>query len=237
MRDSFFEFADEQVLGEGWWPAYLESWSLQLRNDTKMSPQLKSFLFIITSIVYGHNQSEPTFTNRSLANDRNKSSEIYPAVLRRQKMKSNALVNSHYKTAEKVHLWTNFSFFTTVATIRRLRRTASGHFQTATRPPRSASSTAGSRGRRCPWGARGAIPVGRRARGLWRGSRPRWRRWRACARSWWTSCLGWLGPRRALFSGNVCKKKSAYIYFHNSRMSFNRLALLETMHKCNKSQE
>ncbi len=25
--------------------AFLESWSLQLRNDTKMSPQLKSFFF------------------------------------------------------------------------------------------------------------------------------------------------------------------------------------------------
>ncbi len=44
MQDSFFELADEQVLGEGWRPAFLESWSLQLRNDT-MSPQLKSFFF------------------------------------------------------------------------------------------------------------------------------------------------------------------------------------------------
>jgi hypothetical protein len=31
----------------------LESWSLQLCNDTKMSPQLKSLIFIVTSIVYG----------------------------------------------------------------------------------------------------------------------------------------------------------------------------------------
>jgi hypothetical protein len=31
----------------------LESWSLQLRNDTKMLPQLKSFFFIVTSIVHG----------------------------------------------------------------------------------------------------------------------------------------------------------------------------------------
>ncbi len=52
MQYSFFEFADEQVLGEGKWPAFLESWSLQLCNDTKMSPQLKSFFFIDTSIVY-----------------------------------------------------------------------------------------------------------------------------------------------------------------------------------------
>ncbi len=30
------------------------AWSLQLRNDTKMSPQLMSFLFfIVTSVVYG----------------------------------------------------------------------------------------------------------------------------------------------------------------------------------------
>ncbi len=27
--------------------------SLQLRNDTKMSPQLKNFFFIVASIVYG----------------------------------------------------------------------------------------------------------------------------------------------------------------------------------------
>ncbi len=34
--------------------AILEPWSHQLRNDTKMSPQLKRFLlFIVTSIVYG----------------------------------------------------------------------------------------------------------------------------------------------------------------------------------------
>ncbi len=51
MQDSFCEFADEQVLLEGQWPAFLEFWSLQLRNDTKMSPQLKSF-FIVASIVY-----------------------------------------------------------------------------------------------------------------------------------------------------------------------------------------
>jgi hypothetical protein len=43
MQDSYFEFTDEQVLGEGPWPAFLESWSLQLRNDTKMSPQLEFF--------------------------------------------------------------------------------------------------------------------------------------------------------------------------------------------------
>ncbi len=41
----FFEFADEQVFGEGQWPAFLESWSLQLCNDTKMLSQLKSFVF------------------------------------------------------------------------------------------------------------------------------------------------------------------------------------------------
>ncbi len=45
MQDSFFEFADEQVLGEGYRPAFLESWSLQLRNDSKVSPQLNSFFF------------------------------------------------------------------------------------------------------------------------------------------------------------------------------------------------
>jgi hypothetical protein len=42
MQDGLFEFADEQVLGEQS-PAFLESWSRQLRNDTTMSPQLKSF--------------------------------------------------------------------------------------------------------------------------------------------------------------------------------------------------
>jgi hypothetical protein len=41
----FFEFADGQVLGEGSLPAFFESWSPQLRNDTKMLPQLKSFFF------------------------------------------------------------------------------------------------------------------------------------------------------------------------------------------------
>jgi hypothetical protein len=51
----FFEFADEQLLGEGKWPISLESWSLQLRSDTKMLPQLKTFFFIVTSIVYGCN--------------------------------------------------------------------------------------------------------------------------------------------------------------------------------------
>ncbi len=45
MRDSFLEFADEQVLGNCYWPALFESWSLQLRNHIKMSPQLKSFFF------------------------------------------------------------------------------------------------------------------------------------------------------------------------------------------------
>ncbi len=37
----FFEFADEQVLGEGSWTAFLDIWSLQLCNDTKMSLQLE----------------------------------------------------------------------------------------------------------------------------------------------------------------------------------------------------
>jgi hypothetical protein len=41
----FFEFADEQVHGEGYWSAFLESWTLQLCNDAKMSPQLKRFFF------------------------------------------------------------------------------------------------------------------------------------------------------------------------------------------------
>jgi hypothetical protein len=31
----------------------LKSWSLQLHNDTKMSSQLNSLFFIVTSIVYG----------------------------------------------------------------------------------------------------------------------------------------------------------------------------------------
>ncbi len=45
-RIFFIEFANEQVLGEGWWPEFLDSWSFhQLRDDTKMSPQLKSFFF------------------------------------------------------------------------------------------------------------------------------------------------------------------------------------------------
>ncbi len=53
MQESFFfEFADEQMLGEGYLQAFLEFWSLQLRNDTKMSPQHKSFFFIVTSTVY-----------------------------------------------------------------------------------------------------------------------------------------------------------------------------------------
>ncbi len=39
----FTELVNEQVLEEGWWPAFLDSWSLQLSNDSKMSPQHKSF--------------------------------------------------------------------------------------------------------------------------------------------------------------------------------------------------
>jgi hypothetical protein len=61
IQDSFFfffEFADEQVLRKGWRPAFLESFSLKLRNDTKMLPRLKSFFFfIVASIVYGCNQT------------------------------------------------------------------------------------------------------------------------------------------------------------------------------------
>jgi hypothetical protein len=56
MKDNFFEFANEQVLEERWWPAFLDSWSLQRCNDTKMLHQLKSFFFfhfIVTYIVYG----------------------------------------------------------------------------------------------------------------------------------------------------------------------------------------
>jgi hypothetical protein len=34
-------------------PALLESWNLQLRNDTKISRQFKGLFFIVTSIVYG----------------------------------------------------------------------------------------------------------------------------------------------------------------------------------------
>ncbi len=52
-RMVFFVFADEQVLGKGYSLAFLESLRLQLRNDTMMSPQLESFIFIVTSIVYG----------------------------------------------------------------------------------------------------------------------------------------------------------------------------------------
>jgi hypothetical protein len=53
MQDGIFEFADEQVLGEGQWLAFLKSWSRQLHNDTKVLPQLNSFLLIVTSIVFG----------------------------------------------------------------------------------------------------------------------------------------------------------------------------------------
>ncbi len=38
----------------------LESWSRQLRNDTKMSPQLKSSFLVVTSIVYGFYPLKPT---------------------------------------------------------------------------------------------------------------------------------------------------------------------------------
>ncbi len=54
MQDSYFEFADEQVLGEGYWPTFLESWSRQLCNDTKMSPQLKSFSFVFHRPIQGY---------------------------------------------------------------------------------------------------------------------------------------------------------------------------------------
>jgi hypothetical protein len=40
----FFDFAKEQVFRNSKLPAFLESWSVQLRNDPKMSPQLMSFL-------------------------------------------------------------------------------------------------------------------------------------------------------------------------------------------------
>ncbi len=50
----FFEFADEQLPGEGLRPAFLESWIFQLRNDTKMSPQLKSSFFIVASSLWSY---------------------------------------------------------------------------------------------------------------------------------------------------------------------------------------
>ncbi len=44
-----------KVLGEDSWPTFLESWSLQLRNDIKMSPQLRVFfhrhIYSLTSTV------------------------------------------------------------------------------------------------------------------------------------------------------------------------------------------
>jgi hypothetical protein len=44
MQDSFFfEFADEQVLAQGLWPAFLEPCSLQLRNDIYKKPDTGSF--------------------------------------------------------------------------------------------------------------------------------------------------------------------------------------------------
>jgi hypothetical protein len=53
----FFEFADEQV----------ESFSLQLRNDTKMSPQLKSFfhrhIYSLHNILHGLSITNPNFSN------------------------------------------------------------------------------------------------------------------------------------------------------------------------------
>ncbi len=45
---------------------FWESWSLQQRNDTKMSPQLKSFFFIVTSIVYGYHEYVVWYMNMYL---------------------------------------------------------------------------------------------------------------------------------------------------------------------------
>jgi hypothetical protein len=57
------------------WPAFLESWSLQLRNDTTVSPQLKSYIFIITSILYGRNH-EPYQWHKLLLWRQKRSCEI-----------------------------------------------------------------------------------------------------------------------------------------------------------------
>jgi hypothetical protein len=46
--------------------AFLESWSLQLRNDTKMVPQLKSLFFIVTSIIYG-DKAQTSFEAESVS--------------------------------------------------------------------------------------------------------------------------------------------------------------------------
>ncbi len=43
MQDIVFEFAGEQMLFDGYLPAFFESWSHKLRNDTKMSPQFNNF--------------------------------------------------------------------------------------------------------------------------------------------------------------------------------------------------
>jgi hypothetical protein len=45
MQDAFLSLQMIKCLERVNGPALLESWSLQLRNDTKMSPQLKSFFF------------------------------------------------------------------------------------------------------------------------------------------------------------------------------------------------
>ncbi len=51
----------------------MESWSLQLRNDTKMSPQLNSLFFIVTSIVYAIIQDDTIL--RTMDKDQNKMKE------------------------------------------------------------------------------------------------------------------------------------------------------------------
>jgi hypothetical protein len=52
MQDSFLSLRMNKCM-ERVNDRHLESWSLQLRNDTKMSPNSRIFFFIVTSIVYG----------------------------------------------------------------------------------------------------------------------------------------------------------------------------------------
>jgi hypothetical protein len=39
----FLQFLSEPVVFKGQWPAYVETWSHQVRGDSKMSPQLCNF--------------------------------------------------------------------------------------------------------------------------------------------------------------------------------------------------
>jgi hypothetical protein len=56
-------------------------WNYQLRNDTKMSPQLKSYFFIVPSIVYDHsNQRRRLIVKDKLYRNRSTGTLGFPDI-------------------------------------------------------------------------------------------------------------------------------------------------------------